>query len=386
MLYFLLSPLEEAHSELLARISPTIWDVLIAFFGGLAGMIAIVSQKKGNVIPGVAIATALMPPLCTAGYGLATGKTTFIFGALFLFFINAVFITVSALIVARFLQFPYREFPDESERRQSRNIIALIVIITLIPSIYFGYNQIRENQFIQSANAFIEHEAQFPDDYLLKKTIDPKSQEITLVYGGKIITEEQIAAVRDRLGVYGIEHATLNIKQGFASLYETKKSDAPIIPSNQGEIDKLTLALAEHESKLAQLEEMENTQSKRTQSILSEIQILEPAVAELALESGTLYASGSNTAFTLALVQIQTPMNTEQQETLTLWLKERIKDPQLHVIFRVHTPDVEESTLEESTTDGVSTGSGTQHGTSGSGTSDTRDNLRDDREISPESL
>ncbi|MDE6547597.1 MAG: DUF389 domain-containing protein, partial [Muribaculaceae bacterium] len=70
--YFLISPVNEGHSELLARTSPTIYDVFIAFFGGSAGILAIASKVKGNVIPGVAIATALMPPLCTVGYGLAT--------------------------------------------------------------------------------------------------------------------------------------------------------------------------------------------------------------------------------------------------------------------------------------------------------------------------
>ena len=92
--YFALSPISTAYSELLARTSPSIYDVLIALFGGTAGIIAITSKQKGNVIPGVAIATALMPPLCTAGYGLATGQLDFFFGALYLFTINTVFIAL----------------------------------------------------------------------------------------------------------------------------------------------------------------------------------------------------------------------------------------------------------------------------------------------------
>ncbi|MEO6683417.1 MAG: TIGR00341 family protein, partial [Ginsengibacter sp.] len=108
--YFLLTPISEAHSELLARTQPNIYDVLIAFFGGLAGIIAVSSKQKGNVIPGVAIATALMPPLCTAGYGLATGTWTYFFGAFYLFAINSVFIATATLITVRLLKYPKWRF------------------------------------------------------------------------------------------------------------------------------------------------------------------------------------------------------------------------------------------------------------------------------------
>ncbi|MBE0644722.1 MAG: DUF389 domain-containing protein, partial [Bacteroidetes bacterium] len=114
--YFAISPLSTAHSELLARTSPTIYDVLIALFGGLAGIVAISSKHKGNVIPGVAIATALMPPLCTAGYGLASAKFDFFFGAIYLFTINTVFIAISAVVVSQLLKFPIRTIGDAVHR------------------------------------------------------------------------------------------------------------------------------------------------------------------------------------------------------------------------------------------------------------------------------
>jgi uncharacterized hydrophobic protein (TIGR00271 family) len=111
-LYFLLTPLREAQSEILARTYPTIWDVFIAFLGGLAGIIAITRKDKGNAIPGVAIATALMPPLCTAGYGIASGNFLFFLGAFYLFFINSVFISLSTFLIVRFLKFPQINFVD----------------------------------------------------------------------------------------------------------------------------------------------------------------------------------------------------------------------------------------------------------------------------------
>lgn len=119
--YFYISPLNEAHSEILARTSPTIYDVLIAFFGGLAGILATSSKLKGNVIPGVAIATALMPPLCTAGYGLASGNLSFFSGALYLFFINTVFIALSTFLTVRFLKFPNKEFINETTKKRVHN-------------------------------------------------------------------------------------------------------------------------------------------------------------------------------------------------------------------------------------------------------------------------
>ena len=139
-LYFFISPVNSAHSELLARTSPTIYDVFIALFGGVAGMLALSSKLKGNVIPGVAIATALMPPICTAGYGLATLQPTFFFGALYLFTINTVFIAVAALIVSQVLKFPIRHMVDSERAKKVNHYITAILVITANPSINYGYH------------------------------------------------------------------------------------------------------------------------------------------------------------------------------------------------------------------------------------------------------
>ena len=112
--YFLFTPIAEAQSELLARTSPTIYDVFIALFGGLAGVVALSTKEKGNVIPGVAIATALMPPLCTAGYGLASGNLIYFLGAFYLYFINSVFIYA----VEQFFNRCFRQDPRISRSRK----------------------------------------------------------------------------------------------------------------------------------------------------------------------------------------------------------------------------------------------------------------------------
>ena len=128
--YFSLTPIDVAQTEMLARTSPNIYDVLIAFFGGLAGIVAIASKMKGNVIPGVAIATALMPPLCTAGYGLATFQMEFFLGAFYLFFINTVFISLATLLTARILKFPQKENLDDKITKRTNRVILIITTLT----------------------------------------------------------------------------------------------------------------------------------------------------------------------------------------------------------------------------------------------------------------
>ncbi|AFM14415.1 TIGR00341 family protein [Turneriella parva] len=214
-LFFLASPINEAHSELLARTTPNVYDVLIAFVGGLAGILATASKLKGNVLPGVAIATALMPPLCTAGYGIATGQGRFFAGAFYLFIINTVFIALATLVTVRFMRFPYREQPDPDRALKVRRIIWLVTLLTILPSVYLGYQIVDDTRFKNRAERFIEFETAIPGDFLLKKSIDSRERSIVLTFGGKPITSAQIADMRRKLAAYGIETARLEVKQGF---------------------------------------------------------------------------------------------------------------------------------------------------------------------------
>ncbi len=170
-IYFLLTPFSEAQSELLARTTPTIYDVLIAFFGGLAGIVASSTKSKGNVIPGVAIATALMPPLCTAGYGLASGQFYYFLGAFYLFFINTVFISLATFLVVRLLKFPKKVFLDKQQETRVTRYIGIIVFFTIIPSLFLSYNLIRSSYFNQQATKFITQELTFTNAQIINKTI-----------------------------------------------------------------------------------------------------------------------------------------------------------------------------------------------------------------------
>lgn len=213
-LYFLLTPLDEAHSEILARTSPTIWDVMIAACGGFAGIIATASKDRGNVVPGVAIATALMPPLCTAGFGLAHANWAYFAGAFYLFLINSVFIALATLATVRWLRYPLHSYADEALTRRMRKYITVVVLVTVLPSIYLAWRLVQQNGFTQRAQRFVTAECVLPGNFLVERDIDPASSTITLTYMGSGPTPEQEGYLHQRLALYDIDHAELVLRTG----------------------------------------------------------------------------------------------------------------------------------------------------------------------------
>lgn len=216
-LYFLFTPLDEVQSELLARTSPTIYDVFIALMGGLAGIVALATKEKGNVIPGVAIATALMPPLCTAGFGLATGNLLYFLGAFYLYFINSVFISLATYIGVRFMRFERKQFVDKERERMVKRYIVWITVATMCPAVYLTYNIVRETFYQTSANRFITQELQFPDSQILSRDISYEKREIRVVLVGKEIPENQIVEARNRLDKYSLDNTKLVVFQGLGN-------------------------------------------------------------------------------------------------------------------------------------------------------------------------
>lgn len=171
-LYFSITPITTAGSEILSRTSPTIWDVIIAFVGGIAGMIGITRNKSSNVIPGVAIATALMPPLCTAGYGLATKQYGMFFGAGYLFFINGFFITIATVIVTKALNIPTRINVCDIKERKVKKIIIIASIIVIIPSMFSAVSMIKETLDESNLDKFIREE--LGNQYVVSKNVSEK--------------------------------------------------------------------------------------------------------------------------------------------------------------------------------------------------------------------
>ncbi len=327
-LYFLITPISTAHSEILARTSPNIYDVLIALFGGLAGIIAASSKHKGNVIPGVAIATALMPPLCTAGYGLATLQMAYFFGAFYLFLINTVFIALATLVVVRLLKFPYKKLQDPQAEKRANRIAWTVVIATLLPSLYLGYDIVQQERFNQSANRFIQNEAHFPNDYLLNKALDPRQKTIVLTYGGKKITDEEIDQLKEKLAYYRLEKASLTIRQGFEYLNEIKQT---------AEESPLKQILAEKEVELMALKttlDSLNSKEINTKQLIDEIKVLYPDFKNLALtrlrSADTL--NTPNTASHLVYLQFSKPVKSTEKKRVQNWLELKLQLP-LKVVF-----------------------------------------------------
>jgi len=199
-LYFYISPVQTATSELLARTEPNIFDVFIAIFGGLAGIIGQTRKTLDNVIPGVAIATALMPPLCTAGYGLASGNWTYFFGASYLFFINAFFIFFAAFIVLKGVySLPFHEQAEERIRR-NQLIFLVIGLIMAIPSIYAGYDMTIKYSESNHLEQFIKNDInQDGRRQVIDYSLDRKNKLVDIVAIGAPVTSEERAQLDDKL-------------------------------------------------------------------------------------------------------------------------------------------------------------------------------------------
>ena len=213
-LYFFISPIGDAHAELLARTAPNIYDVLIALFGGFAGITALTSKFKGNILPGVAISTALMPPLCTAGYGIATFQIPYFLGALYLYFINTVFIILSAYLYLKFIHYPREEKNASDSAIKANRIIFWVSIITIIPSIYLGYDLVSENNFNRNANKYINAEFNFNNTLVVKRAITPSRYKIEIFLAGAKVDSVYLRGLILKKDMYNLNNATVEINQG----------------------------------------------------------------------------------------------------------------------------------------------------------------------------
>lgn len=219
-IFFWISPLSEAKSELLARTSPTVYDVLIAFFGGLAGIVAQSRRDRSiTVIPGVAIATALMPPLCTAGYGLATGQfTEFFIGAFYLFFINTVFIAIATYIMVRFLKYDKKVFLDKARERRVKNYMIVIIVLTLTPSVFMAYNIVQETIFENAADKYVKNLFRnYDDTQVISYTKDYRTRRepshIEVVLIGEPLSTAVIDNAMAQREAYGLADCEVVVRQ-----------------------------------------------------------------------------------------------------------------------------------------------------------------------------
>ena len=210
-LYFWMSPLSYASSELIARTSPTIWDVLIAIAGGIAGFIGSRKKEANNIVPGVAIATALMPPICTAGYGLANGNVRFLFGALYLFLINCVFIMLINIVGTRIFmrKSPLSSF-NELNIKMKIGLISLIVLLVL-PASYSAVTLTMDQARKEGIKQFVENE--FANHTVINQVYKSSSNELVLTVVGDPISEEELETLHQKQASYGIQSVQLKVNQ-----------------------------------------------------------------------------------------------------------------------------------------------------------------------------
>ncbi|MGC8775209.1 MAG: DUF389 domain-containing protein [Chlorobaculum sp.] len=335
-LYFAISPLSSAHSELLARTSPTIYDVLIALFGGLAGSISLTTKLKGNVVPGVAIATALMPPLCTAGYGVATAQFTFFFGALYLFAINSVFIGLANVGFARVMRIPLRSSLDEEKRTSINRMITAVILVTLIPSVYFGYVLVKKEHFIDSANRFVRTVSLFKGDFLLRYEIDGDTRAITMVYGGHPLTADDKAELSRRAETFGLEKAALKFEQGLVITngeeYLDKLNQMEETDRQKLEISRLNAALQANIRQQDSLRQVCYIGLK----LLRELKPLFPQIASCLYAEPWLFSDSTGSKprqRSYVLLSSAKPVDRADRDKIERWLKARLQNDSLRVVF-----------------------------------------------------
>lgn len=331
-LYFVLTPISTEHAELLARTSPTIYDVLIALFGGLAGIVAISSKNKGNVIPGVAIATALMPPLCTAGFGLSMGNWSYFFGALYLFTINTVFIALSAMIVSQLLKLPKQTHLLSKEIKNKNIAIGVAIALTVLPSVYLGYTLVTKEKFKLKAEEFVQKVSIWEGNFLLSNEIDENDKKIDLIYGGNEFDNRAVDRLREKANDLGLIGVKISVKQGL------KIKDYEAMLGKNVKNGKLSAEMNQLRSEL----EMRNMQLDSLSIIpstgdllLREIKALVPTIESCAYSISKKYDAKSETPTTVTMVFFSSTDEIAESDRLKIkdWLENRLQTKSIILKF-----------------------------------------------------
>ena len=351
MSYFAISPLTEAQSELLARTSPTLYDVLIALCGGAAGIIALSTRGKGNVVPGVAIATALMPPLCTAGYGLAMGEWSFFFGAFYLYFINTVFIALATYIGVRMLRFRPKIPVSKDRMRVVNRTIFAIVVVTMIPATIMTVRIIRDSMLDNNIARFLKHELHYPGTQIVSHQKDGEKKLLSVVAVGNPISASNIEEAQNKLEQYSLGNYKLQVFQGAqsdsllllnASLSKmgiNTEANNPKLLEQAGRIQHLEAQLQSY----TQYETLSRNISGEIKSLWPNIQTISLSQAmEVSTDSvmspdtPTISAptDDQKSHIVLAVVTHKGRFSEAERKRLNDWLKARTKAEQLQLILR----------------------------------------------------
>ena len=333
-LYFLITPLSLSNpTELLARTSPTFYDVLIALFGGFAGILEQCRKDKGTVFSGVAIATALMPPLCTAGYGLACGEFSYFLGALYLFVINCTFIMLATYAGVKYFRFRPTEFQDEKIGKRTKRLTTALIIIFIIPSIWSAVMLIRQNNFEVNAVSFAEHRNTYGKSILYDYKIDHNDNtSLTLFFTGETLSERDKDELYSVAAEYDIEKEQIQIRDysmeeksgmnAFKDIYEKKES---IISAKEQEI-----VLLKNELDRIKSNELEYD------NLSKEIFSIKSSVTDVTITKGHSFNRDSNADNEIIFVSVSSAdsIATSELDELREWLKVRLNTDAVEVSQR----------------------------------------------------
>lgn len=351
MIYFAISPLTEAQSELLARTSPTLYDVLIALCGGAAGIIALSTRGKGNVVPGVAIATALMPPLCTAGYGLAMGEWSFFFGAFYLYFINTIFIALATYIGVRMLRFSPKIAVSKDRMRVVNRTIFAIVVVTMIPATIMTVRIIRDSVLNNNITKFLKYELNYPGTQIVSHQKDGEKKLLSVVAVGNPISASNIEEAQNKLEQYSLGNYKLQVFQGAQSdsLLLLNASLSKMGTNSEVNNQKLLEQAGRIQHLEAQLQSYTQYETL-SRNISGEIKSLWPNIQTISLsqamevptdsvtspDTPTISAptDGQKSHIVLAVVTHKGRFSEAERKRLNDWLKARSKAEQLQLILR----------------------------------------------------
>lgn len=319
-LYFYLSPFKDVQSELLSRTSPTIYDVLIAFFGGLVGVIAVTRVEKGNPIPGVAIATALMPPLCTAGYGLATLNFSYFAGAFYLYTINCFFICIATFFVVKLLKYPSVLVSNKYANRIKYGI-SILMIVMIVPSFYLAYNLFNEKKFSKMADSFIATEFDNNGYTVIYKKINynSKPRSIDLAFLSKKFTDAEIESYNKKLAGSGLIDTKLLIRQNNTDI----KSEI------LSEINKSDANLSERDIALTKIRNELDSYKISDSTLRREINILYPTVRSVSY--GKIEQFPDTDSARLEFVLLYSG-ETIDEVKMRNWLTQRLREKNIEII------------------------------------------------------
>ena len=336
-LFFLLSPLSLANpSELLARTKPTIYDVLIALFGGFAGIIETSRKDKGSVITGVAIATALMPPLCTVGYGISIWKGSFIFGALYLFLINSIFIALATFVAVKYFRFPIVEASGETRRHLPKAAVYIILLIVIVPSVGTAISVIKENNFNTHAERVVAENKNMGKCFIYdhKTSYSRKNAKLELFLAGETLTQEAKRKLYTSAEQYGITPNQIVFHEDATSVKENL-SEAEIVRGIYEHSDRQIKTLNDSIAKLSDALSAYQAKEIPTRAISNELFAQYPEITGLSLTQGSAVDDqGKVTEQIVAFVTANKPITTEQHDRIERWLKVRLKNDNVLVIVQ----------------------------------------------------